>query len=159
MAETTPTHGQRNDERSVEALRDIFAKAAARDEVLVHVLEDLARDIAQRLHLDDKPPEWATLHAVDKEIQITEHFVLTEQGLRGDLVIEVMPDQKFSVGMFVHETHKKTHEVSLLRERSQTVVIDPPEEKEREENREKFFQRFYANLESQVRDRVALPPT
>jgi len=113
----------------------------------------------KELGCDDTTPAWAEIKAADKERQVNPRFVMADQWLRGDLVITVTPEQTFVVGLLIREGPHKTHEAGTLLQRSQTLIIDPPDPSDRATARKKFFDRVFASLEVQLRDRVALPAT
>jgi len=142
----------------IEELRAIVSKAAERDRDLLSVLRELGAAIVKELGCDDPDPVWGELRAGAGELQQGTHFILADKWLRGDLVVAVTPELTFPVGLAVREAKNHTHEATLNIERSQTMVIDPPDEKDRAAAHKKFFERVFANLESQVRSRVALPP-
>jgi hypothetical protein len=143
--------------KRIDELREILTKAAARDAELQQALETLAGDLLKELGGDDKPPVWAEIKAADRERQITPTFVMEDMWLRGDLVIAVTPEQKFVVSLVIRDAPQGRHEAGSQLSRSQTVIIDPPEPTDRDKARKKFFDGIFANLEGQVRARVALP--
>lgn len=144
-------------EKRIDELREILSKAAARDQDLQHELETLGGDVLKELGFGDEPPVWAEIKAADKERQVSPHFVMEDRCLRGDLVFTVTPDQTFVIGLLIREAAHQTHEVGLRLERSKTVIIDPPDPKDRAAARKKLFDEIFANLEGHVRARVALP--
>jgi len=144
-------------QKRIEALRSILKQAADRDEELKRGLETLATDLLTEMGADATSPVWAEAKAADGERQVDERFVMADGWLRGDLVVEVAPDQKITVGLMIRRGAHDTHDVGVQREPSQTVVIDPPDEKDRAAAREKIFERIFDYLERQVRQRVAFP--
>jgi len=67
-------------------------------------------------------------------------------------------DNQFLVNLMVGDRSKHTHEVSTVQQRSEAMIIDPHEQKDRDESRKKFAAVVFGNLESQIRERHALPP-
>ncbi len=145
------------EEKHIQDLREILAKAAARDEELERELQAIAAELLEHLGADDKTPVWAEIKAGDHERQVGPHFVLADKWFRGDLLIMVAPDKTFVVSLMIRQAAKGTHEVTLRSELSQTVTLDPPDEKDRAKAHEKLFEHVYNDLEAQVRQSVALP--
>jgi hypothetical protein len=143
-------------EKHIDELREILAKAAARDVDLQHGLEDLARGIAEELGAD-KPPVWAEVKAALGERQVNEHFVMKDKWLRGDLVFEVAPDRSFTVSLLIRQAANQTHEVVVNKALSQSAVIDPPDEKDRAVARKKILDRVFIVLANLIRESVDLP--
>ena len=144
-------------ETRIDDLRKILSQAAARDEELQHGLQALAGECFEAFGCEDKSPVWAEIKASDKERQVSEHFVMLDRWLRGDLVFEVTPDRKFVVSLLIRQAAHQRHEVSLRTELSQSVVIDPPDEKDRAKAHGTLFGRIFADLEGHVRESVTLP--
>jgi hypothetical protein len=144
-------------EKRIDQLREILAKAAARDEVLLNALETFAVDLLKDLGEDDKPPVWAEIKAARGEHQVNPHLLMQDGWLRGDLVVEVAPDAKFVIGLRMSTTRDGTHDVGLVKEMSHSAIIDPPDEKDRAGARTKLFERIFACLELDVRRSVAFP--
>jgi hypothetical protein len=144
-------------EKRIDALRAILTQAAERDEELKTGLMKLATEFLTKMGAGATALEWAEQKGAHGERQLDEHFVMADGWLRGELVVEVTPDEKFSVILMIRRAEHGTHEVGVQKEPSQTVVVDPPEEKDRAAAREKIFTRIFDHLERQIRQRVALP--
>jgi len=144
-------------DKRIDQLRDILAKAAARDEELGQALETFAADLLKELGVDDRPPVWAEIKAAKGEHQVNEHLVMQDGWLRGDLVLEVTPDAKFAISLRMSTTKDGTHDVGMVKETSYSAIIDPPDEKDRAAVRKKLFERIFSTVESEVRHSVALP--
>jgi len=144
-------------ERRIDQLREILARAAARDEDLQRTLATLAADLLKELGEDEGLPVWAEIKASKGERQVSEHFVMQDGWMRGDLVFEVDPDNKLMMSLRMRATKDKTHDVGMTNEMSYSAVIDPPDEKDRVGARKKSFERVFTHLESEVRRGVALP--
>jgi hypothetical protein len=145
-------------EKPIDQLRGILARAATRDQELEKNLTALAADLLKDFGFEDKAPVWAELKPADGERALDEHFVMQQDNwLHGDLVLEVAPGKTFVVSLMIREAPHHTHEVAVRNQVSQTIVIDPPEEKDRAEHRKKLFERIFGSLEGQVRRSVSLP--
>ena len=160
--------------KNIETLREVMKKAAARDADLQKVLETTAINVLKDLGFGDGPPEWAEIKTANaKERQVTPHFTLEDRWLRGDLVFKVAPEgalngpapategqaAQFVVSMLVREGPKHTHEAGTPQQRSQAMIIDPPDEKDRNEARGKFAEMIFSNLDAEIRQRFAFPDT
>jgi hypothetical protein len=143
-------------EKRIDDLREILAKAAARDGELVHTLEELGAELMKALG-DDDPPVWGEIKATGLERQVNEHFVMENKWVRGALVFDLAPDKRFIANLQIRQVAHGKHEVGTHDEPSRTIVIDPPDEKERADAKKKFFDQVIGNLETQVRDSVAYP--
>jgi hypothetical protein len=144
-------------EQRIDQLREILARAAARDEELRNALETFAVDLLKDLGMGDTPPVWGTLEAAKGEHQVDEHFVIQGAWLRGDLLLEVAPKTTLLVGLRICTTKDGTHDLGLVREASHSAIIDAPDEKDRAATRKKLFDRIFATLEGEVRQSVAFP--
>lgn len=144
-------------EKRIDDLREILSQAAARDQDLQHELETLAGDVLKDLGFGDEPPVWAEIKATERERQVSPHFVMEDRWLRGDLTFAVTHDQTFVLGLVIREAGHQTHEAGLQLVRSKTILVDPPDPKDRAAARKKLFDEIYASLENHVRTRVALP--
>jgi hypothetical protein len=143
-------------EKRIDDLREIVSKAAARDAELQRELETLASDLVKELG-DDKPPVWAEIKAEGGARQLGPHMIMQDKWVRGDLVFEVTPEQKFVVGLQIREAGHGKHEVCVHNEPSRALTIDPPDEKDRAEARKKLFDQVFEYLERKVRESVAFP--
>jgi hypothetical protein len=141
----------------LDDLRAIITQAAARDADLQHALEALATDTLKELGWGDAPLVWAEIKAANKERQVTPSFVMEDGWLRGDLQFAVTADQTFVVSLVIREAAHEQHEAGAQRERSRTMIVDPPDPTQRADARKKFAEHVSGDLENQVRGRVALP--
>jgi hypothetical protein len=145
-------------ENRIEELREIISQAAARDAELQKTLEGLAAELLKDLGCAE-PPVWAELKASDTGRQVSPVFIMEAYWLRGDLKITVTPEQVCVVQLVIRNVSDGQHEVGLERERSQVVIIDPPDEKHRADAKKKLFHTISLDLEQQIRRRLAFPAT
>jgi hypothetical protein len=143
-------------EKRIDDLKEILAKAAARDGELVHTLEGLGTELMKALG-SDEPPVWGEIKATGAERQLNEHFIMENKWVRGALLFDLAPDKRFIANLQIRKAAHDKHEVGTHDEPSRTIVIDPPDEKERAEAKKKFFDQVIGNLEVQVRDSVDFP--
>ncbi len=144
------------EENRIGKLHEILSQAAARDGELVHELEELGVELLKDLG-DDKPPVWGEIKATGTERQVTPHFVMQDKWMRGLLLFDLSPDKRVFTSLQMRQAAHGRHEVGTHDEPSRTVVINPPDEKDRAEARKKLFDQIYGNLEGQVRESVAFP--
>jgi hypothetical protein len=143
--------------KRIDELREILAKAAARDADLERAMEALLGDLREALGGDERTVVWGEIKAGDGERQASAHFVLQPDAwLRGDLVVELAPEQRFVVSLMIRQAANGTHEIGLPSQPSQVGVLDPPDEQARAKARAKLFDHVFANLETQVRRGVML---
>ena len=140
----------------IDQLREILSQAAAHDAGLQQALGTLAGDLLKELGCEGAPV-WAELKAAEKDRQVSPCFTMVDGWLHGDLQIAVTPEQIFVVSLVMRDAPKQQHEAGQDLERSQTVIIDPPDPKHRADALKKLFDRIFVDLEGQLRRRFTFP--
>lgn len=143
-------------ETRIDQLREIVSQAAAHHAALQQALEALASDLLKELGCEGAPV-WAELEADEKDRQVSPFFIMVDGWLRGDLKIAVTPEQIVVAALVMRDAPKQQHEAGQDLERSQTVIINPPDPKHRADALKKLFDRISADLEGQLRRRLAFP--
>ena len=143
--------------KPIDDLRALLDQAQKRDEELIKVLEDVGNDFMKELHGEDTPAVWGKVEAHDHERQVTEHFLMRDNWMLGNLIVEVMPGRTYTIGLLARMGRHGEHEVTMEKNLSQVVSVDPKEDKTREENHKKLQERILGALDYQVRESVDLP--